>query len=608
MERFSDFDLLPEAILVHQGGYWVYANSAALRLLGARASDEVLGRPITAFVDPDYREVVAQRAENAASGSVNQAIELRLLRVDGSTIEVEGLSLPVVLGGGRGVLVHVRDVTERNRVAGTLRESEERFRATFEQAAVGIAHVALDGRWLRVNERFAAIVGYTRDELLDLDFQRITHPDDLAADLEYVRQLLEGEIESYSMDKRYLRKTGQPVWGRLTRSLVRAADGTPRYFITVVEDVDEKKAAEERLRRSESRFRGLIENGGDLIVVADASGRAMYRSPSIELLLGYGPASTGALPIIERVHPHDRPLVEAAFTRVLSQPGAQQRVTARFGHAEGEWRLLEAIATNLLGRDEIRGIVINARDITGRRLLEEQIEQAKRVESLGRVAATVVHEFNNVLMGIQPIATVIQRSYREDESLQKLAGLLLRAVGRGKQISDEILRFARPAQSVMQRFALRPWLEAIVEEFVAQTAGAVHVALRVDDTLPELIGDPSQLEQVLMNLFLNARDAMPQGGTITVEARRREHFRDTERDYVELRVTDEGSGMSEDVAQKVFEPLFTTKQKGTGLGLAVSYQIVKRHGGQISVRTALGEGSTFEILLPVAAEDTQGTT
>jgi PAS domain S-box-containing protein len=223
------------------------------------------------------------------------------------------------------------DIIEHSLAEAALRESEERFRATFDQAAVGIAHVGLDGRFLRVNRRFCQIVGYSQQQMLERTFQEITHPDDLEADVEQMRCLLRGEIETYSMEKRYIRGDGGLVWVDLTVAVVRDQNGDPGWFVSVVQDISERKEAEDALRRSEERFRFVTENLQDAVWSADLSGRYEFLSPNMERIYGRPLAEMVANPAfwIEAAHPEDKAKVQASGDALL-----------RNGHIELEYRIL----------------------------------------------------------------------------------------------------------------------------------------------------------------------------------------------------------------------------------------------------------------------------
>jgi PAS domain S-box-containing protein len=256
------------------------------------------------------------------------------------------------------------------------------------------------------------------------------------------------------------------------------------------------------------------------------------------------------------------------------------------------------------------GVVISLTDITDQRQAEQQIEQARRVDSLGRLAATMAHEYNNVLMGIQPFVDLIARSTKKATpaaTVEMATTHIASAVQRGRRITQDILRFTRMAEPVRAPFVIREWMATLEQEAGALVGPGVHVSTTV--TPPELSieGDATQLRQVLANLILNARDAMPEGGSLTIDAVRepasaRFAFGAVEHPerFAHIRVHDTGVGMSPEVMTRAFEPMFTTKRSGTGLGLAVVHQIVQSHNGRILIESPPEGGTTFHLFLPLA--------
>ncbi|HEX7807820.1 MAG TPA: ATP-binding protein, partial [Thermoanaerobaculia bacterium] len=252
-------------------------------------------------------------------------------------------------------------------------------------------------------------------------------------------------------------------------------------------------------------------------------------------------------------------------------------------------------------------LLVNGRDDTEKRMLLAQLEQANRVNSLGRLAATVAHEFNNVLMGMQPFAELMQRPGVDMSTVSRGARSIINSIARGKRVSLDILRFTHPAQPTLAPVELRTWWDRVAPELASLTGG-----IEVDCALPSrmaVTADAAQLTQIVSNLLSNARDAMPNGGTVQIAARRPDRnetfafgvVRDAHK-FGHITVRDTGFGMSDDVMRHAFEPLFTTKLNGgTGLGLAVVHQIVTRHGGSIFIASKPNRGTTFHIFLPVAA-------
>lgn len=230
-------------------------------------------------------------------------------------------------------------------------------------------------------------------------------------------------------------------------------------------------------------------------------------------------------------------------------------------------------------------------DLTETERLRAQLEQNKRVASLGRLSATVAHEFNNVLMAIQPFAEVIRRVGAEDQKVHSAAAHILRAVERGRRITQDLLRFMRPGEPARTSVDVEEWLTQVSREASAMLSNGIELTSEVMDDGLSLHGDAVQLTQVLMNLIMNARDALGGEGTITLSARRAG-------DRVRITVSDDGPGIPPQLRETIFEPLFTTKRNGTGLGLAIAQQIVDAHEGEISVESEPGQGAAFHLLLP----------
>jgi PAS domain S-box-containing protein len=268
------------------------------------------------------------------------------------------------------------DIMDRKRAEESLRQSEERFRTAFDHAAIGMSLVDLDGRLVRVNAALCGLTGYSEAELLTRTFQEITHPDDLQADLAQVDRLFAGEIRAFQMEKRYLRKDKNVIWIRLSTALVRDAQGAPLHSIGQLEDITERKRAEETVRISEARFRSLISNATDLITILDADGVIHYQSPPIERILGYHREELVGRNAFELVHPDDRLATWAVFEQALADPTFVPTVEFRFRHSDGSWRRLESTGTNLLLDPNVGGFVVNSRDITERRRANEALRVA----------------------------------------------------------------------------------------------------------------------------------------------------------------------------------------------------------------------------------------
>ncbi|MEW5881951.1 MAG: PAS domain S-box protein [Pseudomonadota bacterium] len=331
-----------------------------------------------ARLHPDDREATRRAFRDAmASGAAGHDAEFRIVWPDGR-IRVHH-SIGKFVRDAQGRLLEVvgtqQDITERKHAEQALADSERRFRATFEQAAVGMAHVAPDGRWLLVNDRLCEIVGYTREELLARSFQDITHPDDLERDLEQVRRLLAGQIGSYTLEKRYLRKDGSTVWINLTVALVRRGDGSPDYFVSVVEDISERKRAEILLRDAEERFRQLADNVNEVFWVSNPEKTAMlYVSSAYESIWGRSRDRLYESPHdwFEAVHPDDREHLHTAF--LTRQASGEYDEIYRIVRPDGEVRWIHDRAYPVRdSQGTVYRIVGTASDITDRKRIEDEL-------------------------------------------------------------------------------------------------------------------------------------------------------------------------------------------------------------------------------------------
>src|SRR5215210_1290834 len=415
------FESIRDAVIVADAitGGIVLWNPAAEKIFGYSTA-EALGMSVEELV-PDYlksrhRAGMAGYRDTGRGRYIDSAtvLDLPAVRKTGEEIRVELTLSPIepvdgAAAEGRFVLAIVRDATERKRAEdqvrrlneelegrvaertarleaalgelrsneGRLLKSEERFRATFEQAAVGIPHVGVDGGWLRVNDRLCDIVGYTREELLQKTFQNITHPEDLETDLDHLRRLLAGEIGTYSTEKRYFRKDGSIVWIDLTVSLVREASGEPAYFISVVEDISQRKRAEEALRISEARFRTVVEQSPLSTQILSPEGRTLRVNRAWEELWGTTLEGLGDYNMLE-----DRQLVEKGIMPHILKGFAGEPAAIPPSAYDPE-RTIPGLSRHEQPKRWVRAFVYPVKDVTERKLAEENLrESAERYRAV----------------------------------------------------------------------------------------------------------------------------------------------------------------------------------------------------------------------------------
>ncbi len=371
---------------------------------------------------------------------------------------------------------------------------------------------------------------------------------------------------------------------------------------------------EEALRSSEARFRALTEHSTDMILVFDAEKRIQYWSRSAEETLGWKAEEVlgRSLRDLRIIHPDDAPLLEEAQRGVDSGSRESLPVTARHRHRDGSWRLVEGSGRSLLDDPAVRGVVVNARDVTEQRRLEEQFRQSQKLESIGRLAGGVAHDFNNLLTVILSCAEGIREAQVEGRPVDPEDVDQIREAGeRARDFTTQLLAFAR--KQVISPVPLD--LNTVVrgsERLLRRVLGEdVELEVHAQEGLWLALCDPGQMEQLLLNLAANARDAMPRGGKLVIETRNavvdpgQSAASPSAGQWVYLVVRDSGAGMSAEVQERLFEPFFTTKEigKGTGLGLATVHGIVTQNGGRVLVESAPGQGTTFEIRFPRTRED-----
>jgi PAS domain S-box-containing protein len=309
------------------------------------------------------------------------------LRKDGSMLPIELSMGAMNLNGKPATVVYIRDITDRKAAEEALKQSEMQFRAIFENAAMGVGIVDSRGHPLRINTAFEKMVDYTAEELRKTPFKAFMHPDDAFSDAKLFAEMVEGKRNQYAVEKRYIRKDGQIVWGRVTLSAVRDAKGKLSFAVGMVEDITESKMTLKKLQESEEYFRALIENAMDAIVVVRGDGSIGYGSPSIGRMLGYSPEEIVGPDGFRFAHPDDMPKVMDNFAEVMKGPRATVQTELRIQHKNGSWHIVEAVANNLLDNQAIAGIVVNWRDITERKKAEEErVRHTKRVEALHTIA------------------------------------------------------------------------------------------------------------------------------------------------------------------------------------------------------------------------------
>jgi PAS domain S-box-containing protein len=600
---------------INPDGKIIYANEAGGKKLGY-SSEEMTGLRVS-DIDSSYPTEKRDKFWDKLCRKKAMTFETLHRTQDGRMITVEVTDHYLRFNDQDYEFAFVTDITERKKAEEILRESEERFRAIFDRSPVGIALVGMDYNLIRANSAYCGLIGYNESELKKLTLSDFTHPDDIEENLWLQGKLSRGEIPSFQMEKRFIRKDGETVHGLLVAALIRGDRGEPLYFLGQVLDITQRKQMEHKLKESENRFRFLFNCGNDAIFVhgirEGAPGTFMEVNDVACRMLGYTRE--------ELLNMSPKDIDKPEYTR--DTPQVVQKLTA------GEQILFERIFVAKDGKEipvEINAhlfrleghltVLSVARDISERKQIEAekarlagQIQQAQKMEALGTLAGGIAHDFNNILSPIMgycemciddlPPGSLVQQNLRE----------ILNAALRARDLVQQILSFGR--QKEHERKPMK--IQHIIKEALKLLRSTIPTTIVFQEDIdPEcglFVGDPTQIHQIIMNLCTNAYHAMEiSGGTLDVRLKEiRIQAEDrvgkkplTPGKYIRLTVKDTGGGIRPDIVGRIFDPYFTTKEqgKGTGLGLSVVHGIVASYGGDISVYSEIGKGTEFSIYFP----------
>jgi two-component system, cell cycle sensor histidine kinase and response regulator CckA len=394
---------------------------------------------------------------------------------------------------------------------------------------------------------------------------------------------------------------------------VETAERAMRHALALHSEELQRRDAEAAARATDERFRALVENSSDAILLVDTQARVVYMAPSSTRHLGWTQDQLVGKSILDFIHAEDFEVATASLGQVLQRPGASATAEVRFHHADGSWRTMEGVGVNRLDDPSVRAIVVTARDITERRRLEAQLRHSQKMEAVGQLAGGVAHDFNNLLTAILGYCNLLLDEMPAEAPQRPDLEEIRSAGERAAALTRQLLAFSRRQMLQPRTLGLNDLVRQLGRLLQRLIGEDVELVMQLSADLLPVRVDPASIEQALISLAANARDAMPTGGRLTIETSNvelgngytEEHAVVVPGPYVRLSLADTGRGMDAATVARVFEPFFTTKEqgKGGGLGLATVYGIVKQSGGYIWVNSEQGRGTVFKMYFPPARSE-----
>ncbi|MBI5583623.1 MAG: PAS domain S-box protein [Deltaproteobacteria bacterium] len=599
------FDTVPDSITITrvEDGRYLEVNNYFYQLTGF-SREETIGRTVTdlnVFVNHQDRQRFIREMQE--KGEVSN-FEILYRKKDGSLFTTLLSARPIRYAGEDCLVAVVTDITSRKRIEDALRQSEQQHRKLVEAMREGFGVVNEHNEVTYINKRFCELMGYRPEEMVGGLITDFVNPENRKILQEQGERRRKGEKGPYEVA--WTRKDGQLLHTLMSPEPVFDEQGQFRGSFAVITDISERKQMEEALKKSEERYRLLVENANEGILVLQ-DGLIRFANPRAAAIINRSLEDLIGRPFIDFVDPDDREMTLGYYRHRMSNETAPHFYALRLIGFGGTtvWVESTVVVINWEGQP---AVLVFTTDITEKKKLELQFLQAQKMEAIGRLAGGVAHDFNNLLTSIIGHADLMLLELRRDDPLVGDIQEIKKAADRATDLTRQLLAFSR--KQVLQPKILN--LNQVIEDMKKMLRRMIgeDIELKTDlaPDLGRVLVDPGQIDQVIMNLIVNARDAMPRGGKLTIgtanaeitDADVRRYLGSKSGAYVLLEVSDNGLGMSEEIQSHIFEPFFTTKElgKGTGLGLSTVYGIVKQSTGYIWVDSEPGQGTSFKIYLP----------
>lgn len=602
------------------------ANKLTIRIAGM-AVEEILGRSMGQIFDCKYSNPLDERCgehpgcqtcqlktaiRKGFGGIASHGVEAQHFLKFGSKEEGGWIRFsvePVELNGRVQVLVTCDDISESKKMEEQIREDGKRLNLIFETSRAGLILLDIEGRIEYANSRMGEMFGMTQAELIGKPYMELVHNSEFNISKNSLKRILSCEVDTVSLERRYQRKDRTSFWGHVTAKHLISDDGSMKALVTSITDISDIKEAADDLKTEKERLAVTLRSIGDGVITTDVAGNVLLLNTVAEILCGWTQEEAcgkelGSIFKLVSLHnrlPLENPVKEVLATRKIVEMTSQCTLISRDG---AERVIADSAAPILNEKGDILGVVLVFRDVTEKTRTENELFRARKLESIGVLAGGIAHDFNNYLTAILGNISLAQMNPAIDSRTKTMLERAEVASNRARDLTQQLLTFSKGGAPVRKLASIR---QLLVDSADFAVRGAnVRCEFDIEENLFPVEIDTGQMSQVISNLVINANQAMPNGGVIHISANNSTasclpaHCIPTA-DYVRLLIRDEGIGISDEYLDRIFDPYFTTKQQGSGLGLASVYSIVKNHDGCISVSSQLGVGTTFEIFIPAIA-------
>jgi two-component system NtrC family sensor kinase len=571
--------------------------------------DQILGREFFSLIgkrDEEFLEEMVMRGEGMGQ---KVCTEMSLHTPQNEIKEMEVCIAPTQSEGGRiKTYAYIRDITERKKFEKDLRESEEKYRNLFERVRHGLYISSKEGKFLDCNQAMWGLLGYQdKEEFLKIDIAKdlYVNPEDRKAFMASVEKL--GFIKDFEVE--FKKKNGERITVLLTATAKRDEKGTTIGYEGLNIDITDRKKMEKELKEANDFLMNLIESSVDGIIVTDMKGDILIFNKGAEDLLGYKAEEVVGRMNIRSIY---QPGVAKEVMNKLRNPdfgGAGKLTSFPILHRRKDGELVEGdLSASIIfdGKgNEIASVGI-FKDLRERLRIERELQkmqeallQSEKLAAMGRLTSQIAHELNNPIYGIMNTLELLKTEIPPESKRRRILELSLSEIQRLSEMLRNMLSFSKPEEERRRAVKIGELIEGILLVMEKQMRESnIQVQASFDPDIPEIMASTNQMRQVMLNMFKNAKEAMPMGGTLFVRTSK-------EDDRVLIHIQDTGIGIPEAIKDKIFDAFFTTKQKvkGVGLGLSVCYGIIRDHGGEIKVKSEEAKGTTFTIGLPIESSN-----